>query len=71
MRRGRSIAASNSPPTGVSYPGWRFTAAYTYLDEIYTEYTENLINGADLQLQPRRQQDPRHFAERADGAARL
>lgn len=27
------------------YPGWRFTAAYTYLDEIYTEYTENLTNG--------------------------
>jgi iron complex outermembrane receptor protein len=28
------------------YPGWRFTAAYTYLDEIYTEYTENISNGA-------------------------
>ena len=28
------------------YPGWRFTAAYTYLDEVYTEYTENLTNGA-------------------------
>ncbi|SEE78090.1 TonB-dependent receptor family protein [Bradyrhizobium lablabi] len=28
------------------YPGWRFTAAYTYLDEVYTEYTENLLNGA-------------------------
>jgi iron complex outermembrane receptor protein len=28
------------------YPGWRFTAAYTYLDEFYTEYTENLVNGA-------------------------
>jgi iron complex outermembrane receptor protein len=28
------------------YPGWQFTAAYTYLDEIYTEYTENIINGA-------------------------
>src|SRR3954470_12949927 len=28
------------------YPGWRFTAAYTYLDEVYTEYTENLANGA-------------------------
>jgi iron complex outermembrane recepter protein len=27
-------------------PGWRFTAAYTYLDEIYTEYTENITNGA-------------------------
>ncbi|MGY2906311.1 TonB-dependent receptor family protein [Bradyrhizobium sp. URHC0002] len=27
------------------YPGWRFTAAYTYLDEFYTEYTENLVNG--------------------------
>ncbi|BAM89429.1 TonB-dependent receptor protein [Bradyrhizobium oligotrophicum S58] len=26
-------------------PGWRFTAAYTYLDEIYTDYTENLTNG--------------------------
>jgi iron complex outermembrane receptor protein len=24
------------------YPGWRFTAAYTYLDQYYTEYTENL-----------------------------
>ena len=28
------------------YPGWRFSAAYTYLDEIYTEYTENITNGA-------------------------
>jgi iron complex outermembrane receptor protein len=24
------------------YPGWRFMAAYTYLDEVYTEYTEKL-----------------------------
>jgi len=24
------------------YPGWRFTAAYTYLDQFYTEYTEDL-----------------------------
>ncbi|WP_407160122.1 TonB-dependent receptor family protein [Bradyrhizobium sp. STM 3557] len=23
-------------------PGWRFTAAYTYLDEVYTEYSESL-----------------------------
>jgi iron complex outermembrane receptor protein len=29
-------------------PGWRFTAAYTYLDEIYTDYTENLGSGAAL-----------------------
>jgi iron complex outermembrane receptor protein len=28
------------------YPGWQFTAAYTYLDEIYTDYTENLASGA-------------------------
>ncbi|WP_158671605.1 TonB-dependent receptor family protein [Bradyrhizobium guangdongense] len=28
------------------YPGWRFTAAYTYLDEVYTEYVENITNGA-------------------------
>ena len=28
------------------YSGWRFTAAYTYLDEYYTEYMENLTNGA-------------------------
>lgn len=27
------------------YPGWRLTAAYTYLDEVYTEYVENLTNG--------------------------
>ncbi|MBP1297289.1 TonB-dependent receptor family protein [Bradyrhizobium elkanii] len=27
-------------------PGWRFSAAYTYLDEIYTEYVENITNGA-------------------------
>jgi iron complex outermembrane recepter protein len=27
-------------------PGWQFTAAYTYLDEIYTQYTENIANGA-------------------------
>ncbi|MGJ5134190.1 TonB-dependent receptor family protein [Bradyrhizobium oligotrophicum] len=29
-------------------PGWRFTAAYTYLDQIYTEYSENLVNGSNL-----------------------
>ncbi|MEH2527428.1 MULTISPECIES: TonB-dependent receptor family protein [unclassified Bradyrhizobium] len=28
------------------YPGWRFTAAYTYLDEVYTDYTEKIVNGA-------------------------
>lgn len=27
-------------------PGWRFMAAYTYLDEVYTEYVENISNGA-------------------------
>jgi len=27
-------------------PNWRVTAAYTYLDEIYTEYVENITNGA-------------------------
>ncbi|WP_407170187.1 TonB-dependent receptor family protein [Bradyrhizobium sp. ORS 111] len=27
-------------------PGWRLSAAYTYLDEVYTEYTENITNGA-------------------------
>jgi len=26
-------------------PGWRLSAAYTYLDEVYTEYTENITNG--------------------------
>ena len=26
------------------YPGWRFTAAYTYLDQFYTEYVEQLTN---------------------------
>ena len=29
------------------YPGWQFLAAYTYLDEVYTEYTEALANGAN------------------------
>ncbi|MGJ4950396.1 TonB-dependent receptor domain-containing protein [Bradyrhizobium sp. HKCCYLS20291] len=29
-------------------PGWRFTAAYTYLDQVYTEYTENLASGLTL-----------------------
>ncbi|MGJ4911721.1 TonB-dependent receptor domain-containing protein [Bradyrhizobium oligotrophicum] len=29
-------------------PGWRFTAAYTYLDQVYTEYSENLVNGSNL-----------------------
>jgi iron complex outermembrane receptor protein len=27
--------------------GWQFTAAYTYLDEIYTDYTEKLASGAN------------------------
>jgi iron complex outermembrane receptor protein len=26
------------------HPGWRFLAAYTYLDQVYTEYTENLTS---------------------------
>ncbi|MGJ4995982.1 TonB-dependent receptor family protein [Bradyrhizobium sp. HKCCYLS3077] len=29
-------------------PGWRFTAAYTYLDQTYTDYTENLASGSTL-----------------------
>ncbi|MGJ4893279.1 TonB-dependent receptor family protein [Bradyrhizobium sp. HKCCYLRH3099] len=29
-------------------PGWRFTAAYTYLDQVYTDYTENLASGSTL-----------------------
>ncbi|MDU6667725.1 MAG: TonB-dependent receptor, partial [Bradyrhizobium sp.] len=29
-------------------PGWRFTAAYTYLDQVYTEYTENLVGASKL-----------------------
>jgi iron complex outermembrane receptor protein len=29
-------------------PGWRFTAAYTYLDEVYTEYTEKIANGGNV-----------------------
>jgi iron complex outermembrane receptor protein len=29
-------------------PGWRFTAAYTYLDQFYTEYTENLTSGTTV-----------------------
>ena len=46
------------------YPGWRFTAAYTYLDQYYTEYTEDLRSGwwDGLRLQSRGQQDPRHFS---------
>jgi iron complex outermembrane receptor protein len=39
------------------YPGWRFTAA--------------IRQRRDVQLQPCRQQDPRHLAERTDGAAWL
>src|SRR5258705_5701355 len=27
------------------YPGWRLMAAYTYLDQFYTEYTEKPTNG--------------------------
>lgn len=27
-------------------PTWRFTAAYTYLDQFYTDYVENITNGA-------------------------
>ncbi|HVY57010.1 MAG TPA: TonB-dependent receptor [Xanthobacteraceae bacterium] len=27
-------------------PGWRLTAAYTYLDEVYTNYVEDIKNGA-------------------------
>jgi iron complex outermembrane recepter protein len=30
------------------YPGWRFMAAYTYLDQFYTEYTENLTSGTTV-----------------------
>src|SRR5258707_8352735 len=34
------------------YPGWRFTVAYTYLDEVYTQYAENIINGAGFSFNP-------------------
>ncbi|MGL9617346.1 TonB-dependent receptor [Bradyrhizobium sp. U531] len=27
------------------YPGWRLMVAYTYLDEVYTEYVENITKG--------------------------
>jgi iron complex outermembrane receptor protein len=27
-------------------PSWRVTTAYTYLDQVYTSYTENITNGA-------------------------
>jgi iron complex outermembrane receptor protein len=30
------------------YPGWRFLAAYTYLDQFYTEYTENFTSGTTV-----------------------
>lgn len=30
------------------HPGWRFTAAYTYLDQFYTEYTEDLTSGTTV-----------------------
>src|SRR5262249_27768530 len=26
------------------YPGWQFTPAYTYLDELYTDYTQGIGN---------------------------
>jgi iron complex outermembrane receptor protein len=29
------------------YSGWQFTAAYTYLDEVYTDYTEAIASGAN------------------------
>lgn len=35
--RGVELAALWRP-----YEGWQFTAAYTYLDEIYTDYTESI-----------------------------
>jgi iron complex outermembrane receptor protein len=38
--RGIEIAADWRP-----LPGWRFTAAYTFLDFVYTEYTEQLSAG--------------------------
>jgi len=28
------------------HPGWRFTVAYTYLDQIYTNYAEDITSGA-------------------------
>ena len=53
------------------YPGWRFTAAYTYLDEVYTEYTENIVNGATFSFNRAGNKNSRHFATRTDGTARL
>ena len=37
-------------------------AAYTYLDEVYTEYTEKHHQRDGVQLQPRRKQDSRDLA---------
>ncbi|CCD91211.1 putative TonB-dependent receptor protein [Bradyrhizobium sp. ORS 375] len=31
-------------------PGWRFTAAYTYLDQVYTDYTENVVDSVTKAL---------------------
>ena len=41
VHRGVEVAADWRP-----YPGWRLVAAYTYLDQFYIDYTEQLTAGA-------------------------
>ena len=65
VHRGVEVAADWRP-----LPGWRLLAAYTYLDQFYIDYTEQLSAGALTRRFDRaRQQDPRHFSQRAVRAA--
>ena len=61
VHRGVEVAADWRP-----LPGWRLLAAYTYLDQFYVDYTEQLSAGALTRRFDRaRQQDPGHFSQRA------
>ncbi len=65
--RGVEIAADWKP-----LAGWRLLGAYTYLNEVYTNYIEQLSTGAfTAQIQSRWKPDTRRLSERTVGAARL
>ena len=67
VHRGVEVAADWRP-----LPGWRLIAAYTYLDQFYVDYTEQLSTGALAGRFDRGgNKIPGHLPERAVHAAGL
>ena len=70
-RRNRNIAGWSWPPTGSSIPAGGSRRPIPISTSSTPNTPKTSATARRLQLQPCRQQDPRHLAERTDGAARL